>query len=233
MYNYCDYRCEQCWYPWYKKYCPTYKKDKERLLQHQLAGEDPDDMKIVLSDVKESLNETVQLIKQGAKKWGIDLDKSPPLKMPPKPKPKELTLCRRARHYTKLTHQFLEEWDKRSNLITEKLKSERDDISWYHTLIPAKLYRAEISLWEARFEDKDLKEINLEDASNSAQITLWSIKVSINAWKNIYQVIYNDAIIEYLKLLQKLKIGIKRKFKIKKVLTSTELYLLVKKSFNY
>lgn len=230
MYNYCDYRCEQCWYPWYQKHCPTYKKDKKRLLQHQLVGKDPYDMKVVLEDVKENLYETMQLIKRGAKKWGVDLDTLPPIKMPPKPRPRELTLCRQARHYTDLVHNFLQKWQDGHRFITEKLKSDRDDISWYHTLIPSKLYRAEISLWESKFEDKDSKKISLADAFTSAQITSRSIRISVEAWKNIYRTINDDRIIEYLKILKRIDTSIKKKFKIKGVLTPAEFCSLAKKS---
>lgn len=232
MYNYCDYRCEQCWYPWYKNHCPTYKNDKKRRLQHQLAGKDPDDMKVVLEDVKENFEETIKLIYKGAKKWGIDLNNLPPVKLPPKPKPKEMVIYRSAYRYFKLVRNFLEEWEVRDDPVKEKLKPAIDNISWYHTLIPAKLYRALTSLWESQFEDKDSKEISLEDAFFSAQITLRSINISIKAWKNIYQITNDDSVIKYLELLKKLSMAIKRKFKIRKILTPEELYHRLKRFFN-
>lgn len=231
MYNYCDYRCEQCWYPWYKEHCLNYKNDKKRLLRHELAGEDPYDIKIVFEDVKENLEEGIKYLYKGAKKWGIDLNNLLPAKLPPKPRPKEMVLYRQANHYCKLIHLFLENWGREDNFYKEKLEKEIDNISWYHTLIPAKLYRALVSLWESKFEDKFSKKISLEDAFFSAQITLRSVDISIKTWKDIYKAIKDDKIIKYLELLKKISISIKKKFKIGRVFSVEELYLHLEKLF--
>lgn len=233
MYNYCDYRCEKCWYSWYRDHCPTFKSDKKRLLKHQISGEDPYDIKVVLKDVKENFDEAIKWLYREARKWGIDLDNLPPAKLPPKPKPKEMVIYRLAYRYFKLVRNFLEKWEIRDDFVKEKLELEIDNISWYHTLISAKLYRALTSLWESRFEDKDSKEISLEDAFSSGQITLRAINISMEAWKNIYQSVGNDEIINYLELLKRINDVIKRKFKIKKFLEPEELYQHLKKSFNY
>ena len=231
MYSYCDYCCEKCWYSWYKKYCPTYKKERERIIKHKLKGEDPYDLENIFEDMEKDFKESINLLDKNAKKQGIDLNKQDTVKQIPKTDPSNLSLYYKAKKYFNLVHNYFEEWEKDIN--KPELAKEIKNISRYYSLITVKLHRALNSLCRSRFENKEKNEVTLKDAYYSSQIVLRGINISIDSWKKIYKVVKDDKIIEFLSSLKEIKKGIQNKFKIKKILTSEEMYLSLEKYFNH
>ncbi|MDZ7798262.1 MAG: hypothetical protein U5L76_01440 [Patescibacteria group bacterium] len=231
MYSYCDYRCEKCWYSWYKKYCPIYKKDKKRVIKHKLGGEDPYDLKNIFKDIKEDFKKSKNLLYKNAKKWEINLNKKDTVKQIPKPNSNHLKLYYKTKKYFNLVHNYFEEWE--DKIIKPKLAEEIGNISCYHSLIAVKLFRTLNSLWESRFENEGENEISLKDAYYSGEIVLRGINISINSWKEIYKVIKDDRIIEFLGRLKAIEKEIKDKFKIKRILSCEEMYLSLEKYFNH
>jgi len=104
IYNYCDRWCERCRL---SHRCFLYTKEKERAVEHRRKGEDPNDWKIVLEDIEESLSEAMQLIKKAASEKGINLDTSP-VEKEQFCEPHNHPLFNAAEEYRKLAHKFLE-----------------------------------------------------------------------------------------------------------------------------
>ena len=71
-FNRCDYRCEKCSE---QDNCWVYQMSESKRIKHLVKGEDPDSMGTVIEDLRDSLEESMRILKMSAKKWGIDLDK--------------------------------------------------------------------------------------------------------------------------------------------------------------
>lgn len=54
--------------------CLLFSQESRRRAEHLTKGEDPDDLEIVLNDVAENFKEALEMIRQGASDYGIDLD---------------------------------------------------------------------------------------------------------------------------------------------------------------
>lgn len=201
IYNYCDRWCEHC--PLSQR-CLLYARDQKRIEEHRKKGEDPHDWKIVMQDVKKSFEETIQLIQQSAKERGIDLEKLPAEEYKP-PDPTNHPLHKAAQRYLRMAQKFLKELRKsiRAEGIDlskriEVIPGAKEDvgtlreivtcyevISWYHTLISAKIYRA---LCQEKGErDRELAQAEQDDANGSAKVAYESLTRSIKALQRIYE----------------------------------------------
>lgn len=219
IYNYCDRWCERCSL---SHQCLLAAREKKRLDEHRRKGEDPHDWKIIMQDVGDSLKEAMELIKKAAKERGIDLETLPEIKYEP-PDPHQHLLFRTAEKYRKLTHRFLR---KLKNIIQEEgidltkrieiMPSPGKEagnfqeivfcyqvILWYHTLIPAKIYRA-LSIPDAHDFDSD----------GSAKVAYLGLTESIKALQKIYHWDKNleDNILPLLITAEQLRKGIDREF---------------------
>jgi hypothetical protein len=201
IYNYCDRWCERC--PLTSK-CFLYAEDQKRLEKHRRKGEDPYDWKIIMKDVEENAKETAKLIQKIAREQGIDLENLPEEEYE-SPDPTGHPLYQRSQNYMDLAHKFLErlrksiqalgiELPERIEVIPSSLEDVEtlkeivacyETISWYHTLISAKIYRALSSKMEKN-KDKELAEIGMHDANGSAKVAYLGIIRSLAALQKVY-----------------------------------------------
>lgn len=61
IFNYCDRWCEKCDYT---DRCRLFQKEAERNIQHILNDEDPNDPKVFVKDIAESLSEALTMLKE-------------------------------------------------------------------------------------------------------------------------------------------------------------------------
>jgi hypothetical protein len=223
IYNYCDKWCEKC--PLTKK-CFLYVKEQKQLAKHKEKGENPNDLNVVMQDIKESFTETFKMLRKGAKKYGIDIDALPKIESE-EHEPSAHPLMQSAKTYLKLAHSFLEKLRKiiqeegvdlieRTEIIPSALNdigtlrqivSSYDVISWYHTLISVKIHRALQGKMEA-------DEFSQTDADASAKIAYIGVMKSLEALKTIYN--WNkdlqDDSLTLLAKVENLKKGINEEF---------------------
>ena len=74
VFNYCDRWCEKCRF---NDRCRVYDREKGMRERHEILGEDPDDMSVVMQDVGANLAETMEMLQQMAEEMGVDLDAEP------------------------------------------------------------------------------------------------------------------------------------------------------------
>jgi len=219
IYNYCDRWCEHCLL---FHRCFLYTKEKEKLEEHQKKGKDPNAWKIVMKDVEDSLKEAMELIKKVAEERGIDLDTLPEIKYELSD-PHQHLLFRTAEKYRKLAHKFLRklkdiiqeegiDLTKRVEIMPSPEKEAGNFqeivfcyqvILWYHTLVPAKIYRA-LSMPNSRDFDSD----------GSAKASYLGLTESIKALQKIYHWDKNleDNILPLLITAEQLRKSIDREF---------------------
>jgi len=165
-FNYCDYRCERCDK---KDECTLYKRDAKRQLERILKGEDPYDMDVVLEDVDLAFQEAMNFAREFAKKEGIDLDAALSNHDSEDEKKREKKLRRHPFYLTawkfyNCAREFLNNIEEKI-LVTPEIKEYIDDLVWYHTLIPAKTYRA-LSIYNRS------DSVEIEDSVNTVELIL-------------------------------------------------------------
>lgn len=204
-YNYCDYRCEECEY---METCKVYQKDRERRLMHQLKGEDPDDMRVVMEDVKESFEEAMDMLRNQAEELGIDLNDISDDEARQPPEPEVFPLYRQSHEFTLKSHDLLKRL-RETGFSEPSLKEEVDNFSWHHTVVSAKLARALTGKWEG-------DDFSMEDATMSAQVALRSVCFCEGALKKMLNEIpelFNE-ILELLDLAKGVREGIEEEFQL-------------------
>ncbi|MDD5529201.1 MAG: hypothetical protein PHX21_04150 [bacterium] len=223
IYNYCDKWCEKCTLT---KKCFLYAKEQKQLAKHKEKGENPNDLNVVMQDIKESFSETLKLLRKDAKKHGIDITALPEVESE-EHDPSGHPLMQTAKTYLKLSHSFLEKLRKiiqeeggdlieRTEIIPSaandigtlrQIVSSYDVILWYHALISVKIHRA--------LQDKmDADEFSQTDADASAKIAYIGVMKSMDALKTIYnwnKALQDDAL-TLLAKTENLKKGINEEF---------------------
>ena len=177
-FNYCDYRCDRCDE---QVNCRVYKDDQERLLDHYRKGEDPDDPKIFMNDLKQIFGKTEKMIRKMAKEQGIDLDETDDAEVP-EVDPEEYVVYRLAYNYFREASTLVKMLEKAG--IPETVRSEYDDFVWYHTLIAAKTGRL-VSGFIDDFLDEEFTKVEEEG-------TIGVIKKGITLSKNALQSMLNE-----------------------------------------
>ncbi len=177
-YNYCDYRCAQCNE---KENCLVYKENQERLLNHYLKGEDPNDPDIFLKDLQKIFKKTTEMIKKSAAEYDIDTAKLPDNEEP-KINPRDYVVYQLAFQYARESHNFIKQLQ--NEAIPESVLEDFDDLLWYHSLIVAKTGRL-VSGFNDRFFDDEIKKMEEEG-------TLSVIKKGIKLSKNALHHMLNE-----------------------------------------
>lgn len=202
IYNYCDRWCERCAMT---ARCYVFWQERRAEARHRAAGRDPHDWAVVLEDLKEQFAQGIQLLRESAKKHGIDLDNLPEAEFP-RPDPSDHPLHQRAEAYAHAAHAFLAEL--RQRVMEEHRALEQravvvgpeqaaggytnlldayEVLSWYHRLIPAKIHRALSSLLEAQEEDgEEGRALQRNDALGSAKVAYESAAKSLSALQHVY-----------------------------------------------
>jgi hypothetical protein len=184
IYNYCDRWCERC-------------PQTSRCLNFSISEEefsDPETRdirnKAFWNKLSEIFAESLELLKEGAKKWGIDIETLDSAEDEEHIKAKDVAtknhlLCRVAKRYS----QWVEDWfEGRETLFFEAVAAARGGVSfeeaievirWYQYFICAKVMRAVRGNIEEKEEGCDEFP---SDSDGSAKIALIAIDRSIAAW---------------------------------------------------
>jgi hypothetical protein len=136
------------------------------------------------------MGETLELLRESAKKWGVDLETLESIEDIEQIKAKDAAaenhlLCRAAKRY----NGWVEDWfRKRETLFFEMAAAAREGVSleeaievirWYQYFISAKVMRA---VWGNIEEKEDRCDEFASDSDGSAKIALIAIDRSIAAW---------------------------------------------------
>lgn len=152
IFNYCDRWCERCTYP---DRCRLADHERIRRASHRARGVDPDSWEVVLKDVEDDFTTTISLLRDEAERMGIDLDEDAEMCDAQIEtmweETKKHPMYKLAMKLTKMAHEFLEEHCEpilpelshhAGNGHDARLEDAIEVLSWYHTLIPPKLFRA-------------------------------------------------------------------------------------------
>ncbi|MBS3906557.1 MAG: hypothetical protein KGZ49_05920 [Syntrophaceae bacterium] len=216
IYNYCDRWCERC-------------QQTARCLNFSMSEKefsDPETRDIrnekFWNKLSETFRETMELLRESAKEWGVDLDTLDYKEDIEDRKAKDAAvknhlLCRVARRYS----DSVEDWFKeRESLFFETVSAARDGVDlddavevirWYQYFICAKVMRA------VRGEIEDEEEEGDEfprDSDGSAKIALIAIDRSIGAWAVIRAYFTDDAkgVIDIIAFLDNLRQAVEKTF---------------------
>lgn len=197
-YNFCDRWCERCLHETQMR-CRLYLDDLERRATCIAHGKDEDDLEITKAVMEVQYGDIEEGLEEAVKKFGIDLD-FPEIDedqldkdgfveledLPPELQahikfveshPLPLTV----EQYSKRCHAFLEKNFYEKKDIAPELKYHFETISWYHTLLPAKLQRALAGFHEQVSEG----EFALYDSVAQFIICKKSIQESVKALRTI------------------------------------------------
>lgn len=216
IYNYCDRWCERC-------------PQTSRCLNFSISEEefsDPEAQDIrneaFWNKLSGILEETLELLREIAKKWGVELEKLGSMddieNMKAKDKATENhLLCRAARRYSELA----EDWFRgREGLFFETAAAARDGVSldeaievirWYQYFICSKVIRAV----RGKIEEEEERDNELpRDSDGSAKIALIAIDRSIAAWAAIrhYMTGGDEGVIDIVAFLDSLRQAVEKTF---------------------
>ncbi len=185
IYNYCDRWCERC--P-QTSHCLNFSVSEEEF-------PDPEARDIrneaFWEKLSETLEEALELVKETAREWEIELETLDSAEDTETAKAKEAAvenhlLCRAARKYS----EWVEEWFKgrETPFLLERVAAAKQGIDldeaievirWYQSFICAKVMRAVRGEIE---DDEERSEGALDDSDGSAKIGLIAIDRSVSAW---------------------------------------------------
>lgn len=215
LYNFCDRWCERCVHEKQMR-CRLYLDDLELRVTCIAHGKDEDDSEITEAVMEAQYGEIEEKMKEAAEKFGIDLD-FPEIEEPDEEQrieledlPKEIQehikfvenhpLPLTVEQYHKRAYAFLKEnyYDEKKN-FTPEVKHHFETVSWYHTLLPAKLQRALAGF----HEPADEGEFALYDAVAQFIICKRAIQESVKAFKELKEHYpqQKNTIVELLALL--------------------------------
>lgn len=195
-YNFCDRWCERCAHEKQVR-CTLYKDELERKITCIAHGRDEDDQEITESVMEAQYKEVDEKLGEHVDKYGIDLD-NPDIgdyneegeiefESLPEDIQKHIRFVENnpldtvAKNYCDKTYVFLKKTFYKNELVYPGLKYDFQTVSWYHTLLSAKLQRALAGFHEPACEG----EFALYDAIAQFQICKKAINNSSKALRNI------------------------------------------------
>ena len=212
-YNFCDRWCERCSHEKQIR-CTLYKDELERKMTCIAHGKDEDDPEITSAVIEAQYKEVDKKLSGGMGKFGIDLD-NPDIDedelneedavdfedLPPDIQKhirfvENNTLDATAEQYRKRTHVFLENTFYKNKDLIPKHNYDFETVSWYHTLLPAKIHRALCGFHEPASEG----DISLCDAVAQFDICRKAIEESVKSFNKIKE-FFPAHNLEILKLL--------------------------------
>ena len=216
IYNYCDRWCERC---------PL----TSRCLNFSISQEDSSDPEVqdirnkaFWNKLSETLVESLELLKESAKEWGIDLETLGSTEDVENLKAKDKAaenhlLSRAAKRYVGIVEDWLKE---RETLFFETAAAAREGVNleeafevirWYQYFISAKIIRAVRGKVE---DDEEVDDEFPRDSDGSAKIALISIDRSIAAWAVIRHYVADGAkgVIDAIAFLDSLRQAIEKTF---------------------
>ena len=213
-YNFCDRWCERCTHQKQMR-CRVYLDDLERRTTCIAHGKDEDDPEITKAVMQAQYEGVEEGLKEAADKFNIDLDDidieepGEEQRIDLEDLPKEIQehikfvenhpLPQTVEQYRRRAHAFLKDTFYEKKNIASKVKYHFQTVSWYHTLLAAKLQRALAGFHEPFSED----EFGLYDAVAQFEICKKAINESVSALRKL-QTHYpkrKNLIVELLALL--------------------------------
>jgi prefoldin subunit 5 len=168
-FNACDYLCEKCAE---KQNCRVYALLEEKALSKRLKGS-MTDHGASLEDVKESLDETIELLKKIADDLGVRLEEmGDEMDGLDEQYVENDELYQLALTFTLKSHAFLKRIEP---YIQQGLREAFEELVWYHTIVSVKTHRAVSSDFEGLSED----------AINSARVATKSLTRCASAFDHI------------------------------------------------
>ena len=216
IYNYCDRWCERC-------------PQTSRCLNFSISEEefsDPEAQDIrneaFWNKLSGILGETLELLRESAEKWGIELETLVSMDDIENIKAKDVAaenhlLCRAAKRYS----EWVEDWFRgRETLFFETAAATREGVSleeafevirWYRYFICAKVMRAVRGKIE---EEEERCDEFASDSDGSAKIALIAMDRSIAAWAVIRHYITDGAkeVIDVIAFLDGLRQAVEKAF---------------------
>lgn len=216
IYNYCDRWCERC--P-QTSHCLNFSISKE-----EFSDPEAQDIrnKAFWNTLSGILGETLELLRESAKRWGIDLEKLDSMDDIENLKAMDVAaeshlLSRAARRYGELVEDWFREEE---TLFFETAAAAREGVSleeafevirWYQYFINAKVIRAVRGKIE---EEEEGWDEFARDSDGSAKIALIAMDRSIAAWAVIRYYITDGAkeVIDLIAFLDGLKQAVEKAF---------------------
>jgi hypothetical protein len=203
-YNYCDYRCEKCGF---NSECPVFKKELQAKQEGQhwtevLKNSFRDTKDMLLDKMKEmgleitTDDEEVEKYEEEHRKMEEEVEKKPALRL--------------AYDYMSKTLDFLEKcpsW----GIIISGLWESGEDLGSYCTLIPVKLHRTLMSLYEFVAEEDDF---HLVDAFLTSRVVYKALHKSMAALEQIKKTMTEvpEELLELERLLLEIRTEFRREF---------------------
>lgn len=133
----CQWRRNACEHP----ACPLCSRIIKQRFKHKFKGEDPYCEESLLQDVKDTFEETIQLLYENTQKHGIEINHfNEEIEMPPEPD--EFFEYKKTYDWIREMHKFIKE---KSGVWIHTEAGQ--DLIWYANLIPAKIYRNLCNIW--------------------------------------------------------------------------------------
>ena len=197
-YNFCDRWCERCLHEKQIR-CTLYKDELERKITCIAHGRNEDDPEITEAVMEVQYKEIDEKLREHMDKFGIDLDNLDIDEdkfdeadaidfedLPPDIQKhirfvENNPLDKAAENYCHKAYAFLKETFYKNESAHLNLKYDFEAVSWYHTLLPAKLHRVLCGFHEAASDG----DISLCDAVAQFQICKKAITQSVEAFRKI------------------------------------------------
>jgi len=179
--------------------CYLFDQEARIKRKHLSQGEDPNDLDVVISDVRHSLRQTMQMVKADAQKHGINLreerEELARERRSSKRFASEHPLRKKSMRFAKDAHQFLE-------TLAREIQSESfkgvdltslaeiqecfEVLSWYHMQQAVKINRAVEGLWDA-VHCKDQDDFHIYDSNGSAKIAHLGLLKMLDVLTKVHQ----------------------------------------------
>jgi hypothetical protein len=125
------------------KICGPINRSRKR---HIDAGEDPDDISVIMEDVGNNLKETLELVHKDAKRLGVSVETVDEEELSKVPNAEQFPLYRKIKRWRDGLYAIANEADRNGSFwITSE---PADDLLWYANTILSKTYRQLTNRWE-------------------------------------------------------------------------------------
>jgi len=216
IYNYCDRRCERC--------PQTLRCLNFSLSEEEFSDPETHDIRNAAfwRKLSEILGETLELLRETGKKWGIELETLDSVRDTESigaqdEAAENHVICRAAQSYNKIVEDWFKEREMFSfgipSVVNEGVDVEEafEVIRWYPYFIAAKVIRA---IRGKKEEEEARCDEFASDADGSAKIALIGIDRSIGAWAVIprYNRLHTESVFEIISLLDLLRQAVEETF---------------------
>ncbi len=183
-YNFCDRWYEHCTHGKQMR-CRLYHDELESKLTCIAHGREPDDPEITGQVIQRQWEDVMEKLEKDMEKYDInpdDIDSADTAKLDAKEEAaRKEPLSLTAKEYCQRSHELLKTVFYEIKGTPAGSIADLETVSWYHTLLPAKLYRALCGLREKSNED----EAGLCDAVAQFAVCKKAIACSVAALRNL------------------------------------------------